>query len=243
MGIFRFKQFEVENTQSAMKIGTDAVILGAWMNCMPEDATLLDIGCGTGIISLMAAQRTPAAEIHAIDIDSVSCDEAKTNFSRSPWNGRLHVRNISFQEYVSQKSAGSIVFDHIFSNPPYFTNALKCPEERKRQARHNDTLSFAELIKGCHTLLSPSGRVSLIIPESEYAGLIKECEGMFRIFRECSVLTSTKRPPKRKLVELRKINGTEAGETTVTAESITIQEKGKYTQEYISLTKDFHPFF
>ena len=131
---FRFKQFTVYHDRCAMKVGTDGVLLGAWTN-LSQSRRILDIGTGTGLIALMMAQRVPEVPITAIDIDAEAVNQANENFSASPWNNRLEAVLQDVCTYTEKNS-----FDTIVSNPPYFINSLKCPDNQRTTARHTDTL-------------------------------------------------------------------------------------------------------
>ena len=153
MSIFRFKHFSVENTESAMKVNTDGVLLGALMTVRPEDRMCLDIGTGTGTVALMAAQRMSfigacsdgACSITGIDIDGASAREAGLNFAASPWPGMLRSLHLSLSDFAG--SAEPHGFDHIFSNPPYYDLSLSAPDARRNVARHTDSLSYREIMK------------------------------------------------------------------------------------------------
>ena len=168
MSVFRFRRFSVSNDSSAMKVNTDGVLLGAAMTLLPGDRTLLDIGTGTGVIALMAAQRlsdllppscTQLPKIDAIDIDAASAAEAEANFAASPWPGWLSARHCPLSGYTP---VGSI--DLIFSNPPYFDNSLRNPDRRESAARHTDSLSWREICAFAAEHLTPEGRLALILP-------------------------------------------------------------------------------
>lgn len=156
---FRFKQFELSNHLSAMKVGTDGVLLGSWVN---TDGTsrVLDIGTGTGLIALMIAQRQPQAAITAVEIDSEAAAEAQLNVASSPWPGRVKV-------VEGDAIADGVVdgeFDLIVSNPPYFKAALKAEDESRCKARHESTLSIETLLSAGSRLLAPGGCIALIAP-------------------------------------------------------------------------------
>ena len=141
--VFRFKQFGVRHEKSAMKVGTDGVLLGAWTNA--ENAKkVLDIGTGTGLIALMIAQRSKAL-ITGIEIDEDAAEEAYENFVSSPWGDRLRVENSDFAVF---SNICNEKYDVIVSNPPYFVDSLECPDEKRGKARHTSSLSFENLIKG-----------------------------------------------------------------------------------------------
>src|SRR5690349_21693086 len=159
---FRFRQFTIHQDKCAMKVGTDAVLLGAWVN--PNGSQrILDIGTGTGIIALMIAQKS-SAEIHAVDIDEGAFLQCKENFRISPWYNRLFPHHLSFQEFAC---AAESTYDLVVSNPPYFHHASKPPEEQRSQARHHDQLTFEDLVKGTRKILSAEGKLCVILPIKE----------------------------------------------------------------------------
>ena len=146
---FRFKKFTVYHDRCAMKVGTDGVLLGAWVNVSGDN--ILDIGTGTGLISLMMAQRNEKAVIDAIDIDSDAVSQAKDNIGNSPFSNRINSWNASLQEFSSKVEKR---YDVIVSNPPFFVQSLKSPNKERSVARHTDSLPVADLIKGGGCLLS-----------------------------------------------------------------------------------------
>jgi len=143
---FRFKQFSIKNDASAMKVGTDGVLLGAWARTV--SGRVLDVGTGTGLIALMIAQREPSAFITAIDIDAPSVEEASYNFFASPWSERLSSSLCDFRTMEG-------CFDQIISNPPFFIDSLKSSDSRRSDARHTDTLSQDDMISA--VVLTPAG--------------------------------------------------------------------------------------
>lgn len=167
MGDFKFKRFTVRNEISAMKVNTDGVLLGGTLTLLPSDRYLLDVGTGTGTIALMAAQRLSCLtdtssdrfKIYAIDSDIPSAEEAAFNFRTSPWSSHLTALPCPLENYAPEAS-----FDLIFSNPPYFESSLKAPDLRRRSARHAGTMSYREILNFANRHLSPSGRLSLILP-------------------------------------------------------------------------------
>ena len=198
MSSFRFKQFEVIQEHSAMKVNTDGVLLGAWMGITGSERRMLDVGTGSGVIALMAAQRistickgcnssadatNSAVSIDAIDIDGSSLKDAERNFAGSPFSTDmldLKARLISLQELAEESGiniqgrADIYKYDLIFSNPPYFINSLKASEEARSNARHTDTLGQGELIKSSMELLKPDGRLALILPSVEGEQLLSK---------------------------------------------------------------------
>jgi tRNA1Val (adenine37-N6)-methyltransferase len=158
---FRFKQFEIVQSRSAMRVGTDAVLLAAWVR-FDSCTHVLDVGTGTGVIALICAQRCPTALIEAIEIDQGSAEDARDNFERSPWSNRLKIHLGDFL-----KIATSEKFDLIISNPPYFTHSLRAADPIRNAARHDDFLPSDAFMKHSRGLLKPNGRVALIFPKSE----------------------------------------------------------------------------
>ena len=251
MGVFRFKKFEVVNERSAMKVNTDGVLLGAAMTILPSDRTMLDVGTGTGTIALMAAQRLSSAilnsssvilnevknpRIDAIDIDEASASEASANFINSPWNSILKAHHLPLEEFAA---SAETVYDLIFSNPPYFEDSLTAQDERKSTARHtSDGLSYRDIFEFAKDRLSENGRVSLVLPADQEAALTRYARmcGLY-LFRILRVRTVPRKAPSRIIAEFSRTRCAELSE-----ELLTIQDEGKYTQEYLSLTGDFYLF-
>ncbi len=253
MGVFRFKEFEVVNERSAMKVNTDGVLLGAAMTILPSDRTMLDVGTGTGTIALMAAQRfldcarndnadsvtlneVKNLRIDAIDIDEASASEAAANFRNSPWNSSLIAHHCPFEEFASSADTR---YDLIFSNPPYFEDSLTAPDERKSTARHtSDGLSYRDIFEFTKDSLSENGRVSLVLPADQEAALTRYARMCgLHLFRILRVRTVPRKAPSRMIAEFSRIRCEEPVQ-----ELLTIQDEGKYTQEYLSLTRDFYLF-
>ena len=149
---FQFKQFTVWHDQCAMKVGTDGVLLGAWAS-VERARRILDIGTGTGLVALMLAQRSLLdAKIVALEIDEAAAGQARENVARSPWQERIEVVQADFKKYRSSDK-----FDVIVSNPPYFVDSLECPDRQRAAARHNDSLTYEELLEGVNRLLAADG--------------------------------------------------------------------------------------
>lgn len=243
MGVFRFKKFEVVNERSAMKVNTDGVLLGAAMTIRPEDRRLLDVGTGTGTIALMAAQRlagndVPLNEVHidAVDIDQASAEEAATNFKSSPWNLALTAHHASLDQFAAKSDCR---YDLIFSNPPYFDDSLEAPEARRSNARHTSSgLSYRELLEFCADRLSENGRFAIVLPSDQEQSLTRYARtcGM-HLHRITRVRTVPRKVPNRIIAEFSR-SRCECPDDTV----LTIQNEGKYTPEYLSLTHDFYLF-
>ena len=229
---FQFKQFRVEQERCAMKVGTDGVLLGAWAN-VASASRILDIGTGTGLVSLMLAQRQPAAQITAIEIDEAAALQAQENFQASPWSNRLKCQAIALQDFKKEKH---LPYDLIVSNPPYFNNSLKNPDKQRTQARHTDTLSYDELMQAA-SLLDNDGIFALVLP----AQAQKEIEAIAQKAKlHCchltKVLPKVESAPKRVLIEFRK-----QPTTTPVTDQLTIEiERHVYTPEFKKLTDAFY---
>lgn len=219
--MFHFKQFDVEDNACAMKVGTDGVLLGGWAEPILQQSgpsgiagpsaeggltaqrSFLDIGTGSGLIALMLAQRFPEAHILGIDIDEASARQAAENFATSPWSDRLEAKHISLQELTG--AAG--LFSLIVSNPPYFRDALKCPERGRSNARHTDELSYDELLRCAAQLLAKDGVLALILPaEAESDILTLAAVNGLQPLRLTRVHTTPAKPAKRILISLIKSN-------------------------------------
>ena len=241
--IFRFKRFDVINERSAMKVNTDGVLLGALMTVLPSDRRLLDIGTGTGTIALMAAQRLTEISsgsdiaIHAIDIDEPSATEAAGNFRNSPWGDSLRAHHASLDEFTA--SVQGQEFDLIFSNPPYFDNALNAPEQRRNAARHTSTgLSYREILDFSSSCLTENGRVAMVLPADTEHDLTRHARmNGLHLSKITRVRTVPRKAPKLIVAEFVKTR-IEPPQDTI----LTIQNEGQYTQEYLSLMKEFYLF-
>ena len=247
---FRFKQFEVWHDKCAMKVGTDGVLLGAWcpmkevrglqsvVRSQKSEVRILDVGTGSGLIALMLAQRCSEAQIDAIDIDSDAVAQAQDNFARSPWAERLHAHHCALQEISNHKSEVSCKrYDLIVSNPPYFVDSLKNPDQHRQTARHTDTLSYADLLSCAAELLADDGTLALILPaESENTVLnLAQTAGLSPI-RLTRVYSKPGKPLKRVLVAFKKGTGLNCETTDFFIES----ETSPRSEEYKELTKNFY---
>jgi len=162
---FQFKQFRIEQDRCAMKVCTDACVLGATAD-VAGATRVLDIGTGTGLLALMAAQRNPTAQIEAVEIDEAAAAQAAANVATSPWASRLTVRAQSLAAFAATQPAP---FDHILCNPPFFRNALRSPDAARTTARHtaNDTLAFEDITKFAHQFLTLAGQLTVLLPPPE----------------------------------------------------------------------------
>ena len=228
---FQFKQFTIQQDQCAMKVGTDGVLLGAWVD-LTNKKKCLDVGTGTGLIALMMAQRTAEAHITAVEVDEEAVVQARRNVLNSPWKDRVEMVHCNFLSFQPNQK-----FDSIVSNPPYFTNNLISPDKQRTLARHNNHMTYAELINKVVTLLSNQGSFSVILPFSQKDYFIALCqESGLNVKRLVNIQTRIGVPFKRILLEFvfSKIEVVEEKELLVEI------ERHSYSPEYTNLTKDFY---
>ena len=229
---FTFKQFVVRQDRCAMKVGTDGTLLGAWAEMERDDGRVLDIGTGTGLIALMMAQRYPEAKVTGIDIDEMAVSQAVENVQGSPFADRIEVLQADVNSFESTE-----LFDSIVCNPPFFNNALICPDNQRTQARHTLSLSYQQLMAAAWRLLRDEGVFSLIIPNDFFQQLESEAHlAGFFLTRVFGVRTIEGKPIKRYLIELRKHPYIELIKKDVMIED----EPNVRSIWYRELTKDFY---
>ncbi|HEX2934442.1 MAG TPA: methyltransferase [Bacteroidales bacterium] len=228
---FRFKQFTIHQELCAMKVGTDGVLLGSWVDISKASA-ILDIGTGTGLVAIMLAQRTDAA-IDAIDIDQGACIQATENIIHSPWKGKIAVHHSSLQLYADKAQK---TYDLIVTNPPYFENSLKTPDEQRNFARHNDSLSITDILRGVDKLLSSQGRFVIILPYIEAQLLIVEA-AMHHLYcnKKLVIKTLPTKKPSRITMEFNRTR-----EKLVEDVLSIYDSESMYTEDYKNLTKDYY---
>lgn len=234
MSKFQFKQFSLEQDRTAMKIGTDGVLLGAWTPVEKNIFSILDIGTGTGIIALMLAQRSSASQIDALEIDENAFEQATDNFENSPWNDRLFCFHAALDEFVEEPEDE---YDLIVSNPPFYSEDYKSSNDQRDLARFQDAMPFEDLVEAAALLLSENGIFSVIIPfkeEENFLALAKEQE-LFPL-----KITRVKGTPttetKRSLLAFSR----NENRTLRVDELIIETARHIYTPEYTALTKDFY---
>ncbi|MBI5219620.1 MAG: methyltransferase [Bacteroidia bacterium] len=229
---FRFKQFTIHQEKSAMKVGTDGVLLGAWADCSAA-LNILETGTGTGLMAIMLAQRCPAW-IDAVEIDHASCLQAAGNVANSRWKDRISVRKISFQQFSALTNKK---YDLIVSNPPFFKDSLKSPLHEKNISKHNDLLPFDDLVNGVKQILNDAGRFSIILPYKEgndFISLVRN-QNLFPI-RKTTVYPCPWKTQSRLLIEFGR------KETFLQEDSLTVEinRRHEYSEEYKKLTRDFY---
>ena len=235
---FTFKQFQVNQDRCAMKIGTDGVLLGAWTPLINNPFNVLDIGAGTGILSLMLAQRSNAAPnnvgiIDAIEIDEDAYEQCVENFEASPWGDKLFCFHAGLDEFVDEPEDE---YDLIISNPPFYTDDYKSDNSSRDLARFEDALPFVELIEAAALLLSDNGIFSVIIPFKEEERFVAMCKELdlfpLKITRVKGTPTSE---IKRCLLAFCRME-----QTPLIDELVIEISRHNYTPEYIELTKEFY---
>lgn len=229
---FQFKQFRIVQRQSAMKVGTDGVLLGAWADT-GQAKTILDIGTGTGVIALMMAQRSDA-KITGVEIEKSAAEEAAENVRNSPWSERIAIENISFQEFAG-KYTGK--FDLIVTNPPFFVNSRKSKSSLLAMAKHNYLLPSNDLLKGVAKLLNKDSLFSVILPVAEAEDFIEaaKSENLF-LSRLTKVSPHENKNPNRYLMEFTEYKKMPGIDTLF----IRNAESDEFTQQYKKLTSAFY---
>ena len=230
MSMFSFKQFSVCQDRSAMKVGTDGVLLGAWAS---GGNSILDVGTGTGLIALMMSQRFPQAQVTAIDIDDQAVAEALQNVESSPFSQRITVCCSSLQQFAVMHNHSS--FDSIVCNPPFFEETLHCPDAARNVARHTEALPFSDLTDCCAALLSERGTLNLIIPVSALGRVEEQCaySSLF-LSEKLFVRTVQRKQPKRVMLRMVK-----HPVPCVINEQV-LMEDGCRSQWYAQITNDFY---
>ncbi|MGJ8683655.1 MAG: tRNA1(Val) (adenine(37)-N6)-methyltransferase [Nonlabens sp.] len=237
MSVFKFKEFEVAQDRCAQKIGTDGVLLGAWASADKNPYNILDIGTGTGVISLMLAQRFPSSQIEAVELDEDAFEQAASNFENSPWSDRMFCFHASFQEFFEEVDD---TYDLIISNPPFFeSSSIKENQEidkNREQARFDEALPFEELIYGAYKLLDDDGIFACVIPHDREAHFLKIAAHYKLIPSRITHVKGTEGiAVKRSLIELR------FRESDMKPTQLTIEiSRHNYTEDYIELVKDFY---
>lgn len=230
-GDFHFKKFSISHDRSTHKIGTDGVLLGAWVEIDSAKA-ILDIGTGSGVIALMLAQRTDTdVRIDAVELQADDVAQARENVLKSPWPTKVSVTHSSIQDFHPQTQ-----FDLIVSNPPYFVNSWLPPDQNRSRARHANELSFIELWDAVSRLLKHNGRFAVVLPFTEGNEFIRLGEAAnFYPVRKMTFQSRSNKPIERLLIEFSKIRSEVKSE-----ELLLYKVNEEWTEEYKSLTRDFY---
>ena len=232
--MFKFKQFAVNQDRCAMKIGTDAVLLGAWCPIENNPKSILDIGAGTGILALMLAQRTNADQIDALEIDEEAYEQCVENFEGSPWADKLFCYHAGLDEFVDDPEDE---YDLIISNPPFYSEDFKTSDEQRDLARFQDAMPFEDLIEAADLLLSENGTFAVVIPYKEEDRFIELCaEYELYPVKATRVKGSHKTPIVRSLLAFKRFEL-----SVLTADELVVEiNRHEYTDDYINLTQDFY---
>jgi tRNA1Val (adenine37-N6)-methyltransferase len=228
---FHFKQFRVAHDRSTHKIGTDGVLLGAWVGV--EDATnMLDIGTGSGVIALMLAQRTAQhVRIDAIEIEEEDAAQAIENVKHSPWPQKINVIHSSVQKFAPGNK-----YDLIVSNPPYFIKSWLPPDEKRSQARHTHELTFEELLHFASHWLTDDGKLAVILPYQEGQQFMAAAQN-YNLYpcKQLHFRSRQNKPVERLLTELKKQR-----QELITEELVLHGEGEEWSEDYKKLTRDFY---
>lgn len=228
---FVLKQFQLNHSFSAMKIGTDSILLGSWIKTSDFIERILDVGAGSGILSLMCAQKFKKASIIAVEIDKEAAAECQSNFENSPWSNRIQVHHSDINNFSSND------FDLIVCNPPYFKHSLNSPDQARSIARHNITLDFPTLFFNINRLLSKNGLAYIVVPFSSKNEIQFEAGKFGLSIKSLLYIRNTESHEcKRVLIELHFNNQIKIEESTL----IIRTKEGNYTNEFILLTQDYY---
>jgi len=233
MSLFKFKHFSIQQDKTAMKVGTDGVLLGAWVAVNSDCESILDIGTGTGLIALQLAQRSEVETIDAVEIEPQAFEQAVNNFEMSDWGDRLYCYHSSLEEFSAEIEG---TYDLIVSNPPFYQDNFETRDIARNKARFTSSLSFKSLIKGASKLLSGNGTFAVIIPFKETQNFIALAHE-YKLFlnRVCHVKGTPTATIKRSLLDFS-FQKKELIEEVLIIEI----ERHQYTSEYTALVKDFY---
>lgn len=234
---FEFKKFRINQDQTAMKVGADSVILGAWAD-IEKGQRLLDIGAGTGLLALMCAQRNSEAIVDAVEIDEAAWRQACHNIEIAPYKVRINCFHISIQEYATEHRYRGI-YDAIISNPPYFEENVLPNEQARAQARHTIYLTYHEIFEMASWLMKPEGKLSLVFPAHIWRD-IEYWSWQNRLYanRRLTIYHREEKEPKRMCADFT-FRRTKMKEERLVIES----GSGEYSEQYRELTKDFYLSF
>ncbi|WP_299569919.1 methyltransferase [uncultured Shewanella sp.] len=249
---FTFKQFHIDDSHCGMPVSTDGVILGAWAKLpITTDETkprnryrILDIGAGSGLLSLMAVQRINNlnTDVIAVELDDGAAQDCHFNFEQSPWHSQLRVQHQSIQQFSDEIArSGSALFDAIICNPPYFENGPQSDAKQRATARHTGTLSFEILLTHIQQLLSLDGTASLIIPVQSEAGFLTALAQTQLVISNRTTICSVKtKAPNRLLLALKHLSCSHDKLAPQNANLIIANAKGQYTEAMSQLCREFY---
>lgn len=228
---FHFKHFSLFHHRSTMKVGTDAILLGRWVEVKPTDV-VLDIGTGCGLLPLMLSQKG-VAQVDAVDIDKASIEEATVNFEASQWREHLRAYHSDIVDYQTEER-----YDLVVSNPPFFNRFSKCDSERKSRARHNDAgLSYATICREVSRLMKPEGRLALVLPLDVSSDFLETAEqfGLY-LHKRMTIIPIAGKEPNRVNLELGFVKSENLQEETF----VIRDTDNRFTPQYNAFLKDFY---
>lgn len=235
--MFRYKQFTIIDDNCAMKVGTDGTMLGCWSN-LAGSRRILDIGCGSGVLCAIAAQKNDTAKIIGVDVEIGAIKDAKVNVSSLPdsWSSRIDIVETRLQDFIPKKK-----FDLIISNPPFFENSQVSPDDARNYARHTNSLHYSDVFDFASKHLTGDGRINLVLPYENGLEAIHVAEKFgFHASRVCTVHPVPQKPPHRLLLELTNYP-VSLEKTELTIESG--KKRHDYTEEYQRLGEEFYLYF
>ncbi len=231
---FQFKHFMIQQDRCAMKVGTDGVLLGAWVKAK-HPRKILDVGTGTGLIALMLAQRYTEAIIKGIEIEAEASKQAQENVQASPFGERISIEHQSYQDFSEHSTQ---TYDLIVSNPPYFQNSYTSHSHKRNLARHTHALSYEELLKLSYKNLNNNGILSIIIPFSEYNSLIKIAEDNKLFLTDILKIYPTQTTNCKRVI----LNFSKEKPKNIRSEEIIIEptQRHQYSEAFKALTQEFY---
>jgi tRNA1Val (adenine37-N6)-methyltransferase len=233
---FRFKKFTVFQDKCSMKVCTDACVLGAWAD-VENASQILDIGTGTGLLSLMVAQRNPSAHIDALELDEAAFEQATLNVGDSIFANQISVLQGAVQEFETDSP-----YDSIVVNPPFFQSDLRSPDQGINRAHHAQDLTFDELIIAVGRLLSPAGCWTVLLPLDESKELYNKAQKAgWKPIRTLTLMHKFGKIPFRIITTYSKVSDDKAEDDLLLA---IYEADGKaYSPEFHALLKDFYLHF
>ncbi|MFL2589345.1 MAG: tRNA1(Val) (adenine(37)-N6)-methyltransferase [Parvicellaceae bacterium] len=232
---FNFKKFSIHQNNAAMKIGTDGILIGAWVN-VSNKFKALDIGSGTGIISLMLCQRNLNLELDSVELSPDAIMDAKINIENCDWKKRIKLFHQDLKDFHPDSS-----YDLIVSNPPYFKESLQPNNSERSKARHQNDLKLEDILKFSKQHLTKDGSLNIILPIEQKSEAIEFAKKYgFSSVRECAVYPKPNKSPHRILIEFSRSENKQ-----MIKESLVIEEAGRhnYSEDYKKLTREFYTIF
>ena len=229
--IFQFKQFQIDQSLCAMKVTTDAIVFGAMVD-VSQCQSILDIGAGTGLLSLMMAQRA-SASVTAVELDKDAIEQSLQNIKNSPWPDQVTVVHNSIQNFATTRDEP---FDCIVSNPPFFQESLKGPDQQRNLARHTDSLNFSALVSSIKKLLTPTGEAWILLPVDSAKTLLKIASDASLFPTQITELKSTSEHPSHRWVMCLSHQKSDTDYQSL----VFYNQQKEYTEDFKRLTRDYY---